>query len=466
MVVVADIAILLFRRKVCGTRSNTVLAEVGAITVVLDETELLACLQLHSGEIIGTVVAWLQRDGFCLIPRAASNIFSTFIFTPVIHRPVCSGLDSGTNDLNGIVEFDIVRTGGNIQREGIRVVLLLLCFGQQGVDGLHLVLALPIIRSFETFIIASTCEVGRATAGRNIRQVIARLVECSRERVAVAVVKDFRTPDEVPSTRIGVSLPLGPTIHVALAAEHKEEVVERSIHLRHVDIVDDAVDYIFIIRIVIDHRRHLLERFIAFAPEAIGIELLVSSSRICRIGLLLHSANDIISRLGSIIDIPACERPTISRCLGFSSIIKYNLSRSSLLIWAHSPQIIGLAIILRRCSQLITIPICCLLIIIAYISISVNIVPSGRLLDIAERAVVIRKVNRRRRSNIVFQIVFDAALVAPVLNAGVAVIQFGAMVATVLPTGCGISERTRNGFIFSFSTFEISERGFGAIGFQ
>ena len=122
---------------------------------------------LHGGEIIGSVVAWLQRDGFHFIPRAASSIL-TCIITFVIHRPVCSGLDSGTNDLNGIMEFDIVRTGGNIQREGIRVVRLLLCFGQQGVDGLHLVLALPIIRSFETFIIASTCEVGRATtAGRS-----------------------------------------------------------------------------------------------------------------------------------------------------------------------------------------------------------------------------------------------------------------------------------------------------------
>ena len=111
-------------------------------------------------------------------------------------------------------------------------------------------------------------------------------------------------------------------------------------------------------------------------------------------------------------------------------------------------------------------PICCLLIIIAYISISVNLVPSGRLLDIAERAVVIRKVNRRRRSNIVFQIVFDAALVAPVLNAGVAVCQFGAVVTTFFIIGCGISESARNGFIYSFRTFEISERGCVSIVFQ
>ena len=52
------------------------------------------------------------------------------------------------------------------------------------------------------------------------------------------------------------------------------------------------------------------------------------------------------------------------------------------------------------------------------------------------------------------------------MNTGVAVIQFGATVATVLPTGCGISKCTRNGARFSFGTFEISERGFGAIGFQ
>ena len=264
------------------------------------------------------------------------------IVTIVIDRPVCSGLDSGTNDLNGFVEFDIVRTGGNIQREGIRVVLLLLCFGQQGVDGLHLVLALPIIRSFETFIIASTCEEGRATAvrARNIRQVIARLVECSRERVAVAVVKDFRTPDKVPCALIAVGRPIVPVLPVTLAAEHKEKIIEGGLHLRHIDIVDHAVDYIFIFRIVIDHRRHLLERFIAFAPEAIGIELLVSSSRICRIGLLLHSANDIISHfivIGSIIDATIGKVPSIRSSWSLLhrlliSIIKYNLSRSSLLI--------------------------------------------------------------------------------------------------------------------------------------
>ena len=112
-------------------------------------------------------------------------------------------------------------------------------------------------------------------------------------------------------------------------------------------------------------------------------------------------------------------------------------------------------------------PICCLLIIIAYISISVNLVPTGsRLLYIAERAVVIRKVNRRRRSNIVFQIVFDAALVAPVLNTGVAIRELGAIVTAWFIICCGISKCTRNGARFSFGTFEISERGFGAIGFQ
>ena len=159
MVVVADIAVLLRRSKVCVVRNDIVLAEVGEIFVVLDEAEILAFLQLHSGEIIGTVVAWLQRDGFCLIPRAASNIFSTFIFTPVIHRPVCSGLDSGTNDLNGIVEFDIVRTGGNIQREGIRVKVEFLIIGQQGVDGLLLILTLMIISCFETERIRRTREM-------------------------------------------------------------------------------------------------------------------------------------------------------------------------------------------------------------------------------------------------------------------------------------------------------------------
>ena len=80
MVIIADIAILLFRRKVCGTRYNIVLAEVGEIFVVLDEAEILAFLQLHSGVIIGSVVAWLQRDGFHFIPRAASSIL-TCIFT-------------------------------------------------------------------------------------------------------------------------------------------------------------------------------------------------------------------------------------------------------------------------------------------------------------------------------------------------------------------------------------------------
>ena len=87
---------------------------------------------------------------------------------------------------------------------------------------------------------------------------------------------------------------------------------------------------------------------------------------------------------------------------------------------------IGLAIILRRCSQLITMPICCLLIIIAYISISVNAAPIGRLLDIAERAVIVMK----GKNFIVIQLVFDAALVAPVLNARVAVCQLGAVVIT------------------------------------
>ena len=132
------------------------------------------------------------------------------------------------------MEFDIVRTGGNIQREGIRVVLLLMLIVQQGVDGLHLVLALIVISSLEIFrIIASICEVGRALIGRarNIRQVIASLVECSRERVAVAVVKDFRTPDKVPSTLTVVGHPFVPALHVALAAEHKEEIVKRGLHI-------------------------------------------------------------------------------------------------------------------------------------------------------------------------------------------------------------------------------------------
>ena len=94
--------------------------------------------------------------------------------------------------------------------------------------------------------------------------------------------------------------------------------------------------------IVIDHWRHLLEiGFTAIVPEAIGIELLVSSSRICRIGLLRHSANDIISRfivIGSIIDATIGKVPSIRSSwsllllLFIISIIKYNLSRSSLLI--------------------------------------------------------------------------------------------------------------------------------------
>ena len=76
MVIIADIAVLRCRRKVCATRSNIVLAEVGEITLVLDEAELLACLQLHSGIIVGSVVAWLQRDGFALVPLAARNIIT------------------------------------------------------------------------------------------------------------------------------------------------------------------------------------------------------------------------------------------------------------------------------------------------------------------------------------------------------------------------------------------------------
>ena len=131
------------------------------------------------------------------------------------------------------MEFDIVRTGGNIQRDGIRVVVHLLIVSQQGVDGLLLVLALTVITILETFRIRRTIKVGRSLVVRaiNIRQVIARLVECSRERIAVTVVKDFRTPDIVPSTLTAVGPPLVPALHIALAAEHKVEVVERSIDL-------------------------------------------------------------------------------------------------------------------------------------------------------------------------------------------------------------------------------------------
>ena len=195
------------------------------------------------------------------------------------------------------------------------------------------------------------------------------------------------------------SLPIVPAIHIALAAEHKVEVVEGGIHLRHIDIVDHAVDNITIVIMVIDHWRHLLERSIFSTPETVSIELLVSSSRICRIGLLLHSAKDIIRRLGSIIDIPACERQITRFDTSITiTIIKGNFCRSAGLAGAHLPQIIGLAIILRRCGQFLTRPMfgCRVLRFIIIIYPSANLTPSGRLLDIAERAVVIRKGNRRR----------------------------------------------------------------------